>query len=103
MTLLKIDNSIPVSLIKFGLVAKIRSTHKEDSFVTWVGLLITWLYPHADVKELIFSPSALSLSRLHHLDNFALKSPVVAERVAFTSFTLDSSKFRSLQNSSNSS
>ena len=39
----KIDNSTPVSLIRLGLVAKIRSIHEEDSSVTWVGLLINWL------------------------------------------------------------
>ena len=38
-----IDKSTSVSLIRFGLVAKIRSIHKEDSLVIWVGLLINWL------------------------------------------------------------
>ena len=36
----KTDNSTPVSLIRFGLVAKIRLIHEEDSLVTWVGLLL---------------------------------------------------------------
>ena len=36
----KIDNSTPVSLIKVGLVAKVRWINEEDSLVTWVGLLI---------------------------------------------------------------
>ena len=37
----KIANSTPVSLIRFGLITKIRSVHAEDSLVIWVGLVIT--------------------------------------------------------------
>lgn len=33
-----IDNSTPVSQIKFGLIAKIGSIHAKDSLVTWVVL-----------------------------------------------------------------
>ena len=36
----KIDNSTPVSLIRFGLIANIRSVHAEDSLVIWVVLII---------------------------------------------------------------
>ena len=39
----KIDNSIPVALIRFGLVEKIRSVHEEYFLVIKVGLLFNWL------------------------------------------------------------
>ena len=81
--------SKPVLIIRFVFVVKIRSIQEEDSLVIWVGWLIVWLQPQADVKESISCPSAFSLSKLHQFEDLALKSPVITDSGMFRSFTLD--------------
>ena len=65
--------------------------------------LINYLAITTDVKELISHPSAFSLSKLHLFKDVKLKSPVITDTGISKLLMSGKSKFRSVQNSSNSS
>ena len=55
--------------------ADVNSMQDAETFVKWVGLLITWLQPAADVITSNKSPVWLFLSEEHYFECYALKSP----------------------------
>ena len=51
-------------------------------------LVATFLYPADNVRGSITRPTELVMSLLHHFDNLALKSPVMAETIGSSLFML---------------
>ena len=77
--------------------------HDFELFSTRVGLSINCEYPADDVRVSISSPCNLVILFFHHLEQRALKLPVIIEQKGNSSFSLLRSKSNFKQKFSNSS
>ena len=88
MTFSKIETSTPCLEIAFLLIQNIRLMHGIELFTIWVGLSIICEYPADDVENLSSWHTELVIPFFHQFELRALKSPVLIQRIATSSFLL---------------